>query len=414
MTELDEKNVKNGLLHYHYADAAFRDVMNTCNQYKGLKPIRDKYTFNDGTKLNLVNLTGTIPVRYKGSTYNIPITVWLMDTHPKNAPICYVKPTPDMSIKVSQFVDHNGKIYLPYLHDWIGSQSDLVGLIQVMVVTFGEQPPVFARRSQEYPMYKPPTYPPMPSAGGPGYPQATGGPGYPPYPTQSGAASSMPYMPPYPPSGGVGAPYPTPGAGAGPNWDGGSGNMPMSGMGQSGGGQGAGTTGTGTIREEHLRESLISAIEDKLMRRMKEQMEQSQAELETLRHTQTKLQQGKAQLDATLNKLTKEKSDLDKYIAVLKDKEDELDKAIERLNNQENIDVDDAVITTAPLYKQLLNAFAEEAAIEDAIYNMGEALNSQGIDIDTFLKQVRTLSRKQFMLRALMQKCRQKAGLAPV
>lgn len=41
-----------------------------------------------------------------------------MSSHPNNAPICYVKPTPDMRIKVSRFVDHNGKIYLPYLHDW--------------------------------------------------------------------------------------------------------------------------------------------------------------------------------------------------------------------------------------------------------------------------------------------------------
>ena len=42
-----------------------------------------------------------------------------MDTHPNNAPMCYVRPTADMSIKVSMFVDHNGKIYLPYLHDWV-------------------------------------------------------------------------------------------------------------------------------------------------------------------------------------------------------------------------------------------------------------------------------------------------------
>lgn len=41
-----------------------------------------------------------------------------MDTHPYNAPLAYVRPTPDMQIKVSMFVDHNGKIYLPYLHDW--------------------------------------------------------------------------------------------------------------------------------------------------------------------------------------------------------------------------------------------------------------------------------------------------------
>lgn len=41
-----------------------------------------------------------------------------MDTHPNNAPICYVKPTLDMRIKMSMYVDHNGKIYLPYLHNW--------------------------------------------------------------------------------------------------------------------------------------------------------------------------------------------------------------------------------------------------------------------------------------------------------
>jgi len=61
---------------------------------------------------------------------------------------------------------------------------------------------------------------------------------------------------------------------------------------------------------------------------------------------------------------------------------------------------------------RLLNAFAEEAATEDAIYYMGEALRRGVIDLDVFLKQVRSLSRKQFMLRALMHKCRQKAGLA--
>jgi ESCRT-I complex subunit TSG101 len=61
---------------------------------------------------------------------------------------------------------------------------------------------------------------------------------------------------------------------------------------------------------------------------------------------------------------------------------------------------------------RLLNAYAEEAATEDAIYYMGEALRSGVIDLEVFMKHVRQLSRKQFMLRALMQKCRQKAGLA--
>lgn len=69
------------------------------------------------------------------------------------------------------------------------------------------------------------------------------------------------------------------------------------------------------------------------------------------------------------------------------------------------------IATSFNLLFRLLNAYAEEAAIEDVIYYLGEALRTNVIDLEVFLKHVRQLSRKQFMLRALMQKCRQKAGL---
>ena len=77
--------------------------------------------------------------------YNIPVALWILDTHPIHAPLCYVRPTPDMQIKVSQHVDGNGKIYLPYLHEWDAANSDILGLVQMCIITFGEQPPVFAR-----------------------------------------------------------------------------------------------------------------------------------------------------------------------------------------------------------------------------------------------------------------------------
>lgn len=50
--------------------------------------------------------------------YNIPVKIWIMDTHPNNAPICYVNPTSDMVVKPSRTTDHSGKIYLPFLHFW--------------------------------------------------------------------------------------------------------------------------------------------------------------------------------------------------------------------------------------------------------------------------------------------------------
>lgn len=44
--------------------------------------------------------------------------------------------------------------------------------------------------------------------------------------------------------------------------------------------------------------------------------------------------------------------ELEKNINILRDKEQELEKNLESLENSEVIDPDEAVTTTAPLYKQ--------------------------------------------------------------
>lgn len=418
MLSSDVGMIKQYLTKYKNPETTRKDVVNAIQQYKSLAAKLEPFVFNDGNKMDLLNLEGTIPVTYKGCVYNIPVCIWLMDTHPYNAPMCYVKPTADMQIKASMFVDHNGKIYLPYLHDWVPNSSDILGLIQVMIMTFGERPPVYSKQRPDMASSTPyPTQPYMPM---PGPTTGSGGTPYPPYTPastyQTPTSNPYPYPPfppaypsyqstsyPYPPSSNQAfSPYPSypvpmPSVISSP--------PPISVANNS-----SGTTGT--ISEEHIRASLLSAVEDKLRRRLREQFSQIQAELETLRRTEQELTQGKDKLDDILARLEREQIELDKNISILKDKEQELEKEIERLSDQQPIDVDEAVTTTAPLYKQLLNAFAEEAATEDAIYYMGEALRRGVIDLDVFLKQVRSLSRKQFMLRALMHKCRQKAGLA--
>ncbi|XP_076245183.1 tumor susceptibility gene 101 [Calliopsis andreniformis] len=410
MTPQDEGKIRQGLSKYQNPDITRKHVMNVLNIYKGLQGEVEQFVFNDGSRKELFNLQGTIPVSYKGTFYNIPVCIWLMDTHPNNAPMCYVKPTADMHIKVSMFVDHNGKIYLPYLHDWLPHSSDLLSLIQIMIVTFGEQPPVYSKRRQDTPPSSTP-YPvqpfmPMPGSGGhipgssfPPYVQNSqykgGNNVYPPY------MSSFPYQG-YGSYGGTASNYPTQG------YD----SYPYPSTTQPSPTVPASAGGSGTITEEHIRASLLSAVEDKLRRRLKEQFSQLQAELETLSRTQQELTSGSSHLSDLFNRLKKEKAELEKNITILQDKEAELEKEIAKLSENQSIDVDEAVTTIAPLYKQMLNAFAEEAATEDAIYYLGEGLRCGILDLDAFLKQVRQLSRRQFMLRALMQRCRQKAGLA--
>lgn len=69
-----------------------------------------------------------------GNIYNIPICLWLLDTYPYNPPICFVKPTSSMTIKTGKHVDANGKIYLPYLHDW--KHVSIVWVYEVIACMF--------------------------------------------------------------------------------------------------------------------------------------------------------------------------------------------------------------------------------------------------------------------------------------
>lgn len=117
--------------------------------YRNLLPKLDLYHYPDGTTKELLTLEGTIPVHYRNSTYNIPVSLYipvsvacvysagltlrltLQDNYPYSPPMCYVKPTPEMQIKQSKHVDGSGRIYLPYLSDWKAGSSDLLGVIQV-------------------------------------------------------------------------------------------------------------------------------------------------------------------------------------------------------------------------------------------------------------------------------------------
>ncbi|KAL7831014.1 hypothetical protein SRHO_G00305160 [Serrasalmus rhombeus] len=374
---------------YKYRDLTVREIVNVTTAYKDLKPVMDSYVFNDGSSRELMSLSGTVPVNYRGNVYNIPICLWLLDTYPYNPPICFVKPTSTMMIKIGKHVDANGKVYLPYLHEWKHPQSDLFGLIQVMIVVFGEEPPVFSRPTTQtpYQSYQPAGPPASsymanqpassfsqshtPNAGGfQGYPYPAGSSGY---PATSGGALYTPV---------------TPTTTGGPSRD-------------------------ATIGEDTIRASLVSAVSDKLRWRMKEEMDRAQAELDALKRTEEDLKKGHQKLEEMVTKLDQEIADVDKNIELLKQKDEELTAALGKMENQsENNDIDDLIVPTAPLYRQILNLYAEENAIEDTIFYLGEALRRGVIDLDVFLKHVRLLSRKQFQLRALMQKARKTAGLS--
>lgn len=62
-------------------------------------------------------------------------------------------------------------------------------------------------------------------------------------------------------------------------------------------------------------------------------------------------------------------------------------------------------------FYRILELTADDAAIDDLLYQLSLALYSERITLDAFLKHVRSLGREQFMRRALLRRCRDVAGL---
>lgn len=159
----------------------------------------------------------------------------------------------------------------------------------------------------------------------------------------------------------------------------------------------------------HIRASLISAVREKLQGRLEDIYLSTQIEMKT----GDELKEGTTKLEGMIKGIDMEKASLHKTIGELETTAEELQEKISRENKEDaEALVDDAIQAPAPLYKQIVNAFAEEAAIEDTIYYLSERFRNGKLDLEQFQKYLRILARKQFMLRATLRKCRQKAGLA--
>ncbi|MCP9265433.1 Tumor susceptibility transcribed protein [Dirofilaria immitis] len=346
-----------------YVDTAKNDILLALSGFPDLTPDVEHFVYPDRTYTLAFRLKGTIPVLYKvgyviyinlgqqdyrgysfynfccpvlvqlqGNTYNIPVALYLWDTHPYYAPICYVCPTPNMMLKESKTVDKQGRIYLPYLSDWSFPGYDLSGLLQVMAMCFQDSCPVFAKPNNNS----------RPS--GVGSASAGQVQSYTPYPT-----SNAPGIPPYPTT--PASYYPS---------------MPHA------------NVGSGTVQPEHLKASVMSAVEHKIRQRLREKLGTMHAELASIRQTHADLRAGQQKLKGIVDDLA-----------------------------QEQKRMEDALIAY-----QLLRCYVYDCAIDDAIYFLGQALSRGRISLSNYLKEVRQLSRRQFIYRATLQKCRIKAKLS--
>ncbi|NXU83363.1 UEVLD enzyme, partial [Xiphorhynchus elegans] len=134
---------------YKFRDLTIEELKNVSKTYPNFTFSMNTYTFKDGSQKDLLNFSGTIPVRYAGNSYNIPIQLWILDSHPFAPPICFLKPTANMGISVGKHVDAHGRIYLPYLQNWSHPKSTVIGLIKEMIAKFEEELPLYSLSSSD-------------------------------------------------------------------------------------------------------------------------------------------------------------------------------------------------------------------------------------------------------------------------
>ena len=120
-------------------------------------------------KASKCNETNILLTLYIGKTYHIPVCIYLRKDYPCYPPYCYVMPTAGMSLVMSRNLDGKGMVYLPYLSDWkkvslftalinhmhdalvvalIQDKCNLHNLVQVLIVTFTEECPVYSHRNR--------------------------------------------------------------------------------------------------------------------------------------------------------------------------------------------------------------------------------------------------------------------------
>ncbi|KAL4866765.1 UEV domain-containing protein [Aspergillus spectabilis] len=154
---------------YQDPNRTYYDVANALAKFPALSPQTEVYTYENGFSALLLQLSGTLPVTYRGTVYKFPVSLWIPNTYPREPPIAYVTPTQDMAIRAGQHVTLEGRVYHHYLAHWAGAweRSSLLDFLSILQDVFAKEPPVKYRQQPPLPQQQqqvqaPPPRPPLP------------------------------------------------------------------------------------------------------------------------------------------------------------------------------------------------------------------------------------------------------------
>uniref|UniRef100_A0AAV1UU73 Tumor susceptibility gene 101 protein n=1 Tax=Peronospora matthiolae TaxID=2874970 RepID=A0AAV1UU73_9STRA len=388
----------------YYQSARVRgDVFNLLGQIPSLRPNCGTFAYNDGSTSTLLNLEGTIPIFYRDNQYNIPVELWIVEAYPMAPPVCFVRPTADMMVKPGHpHVTSDGFVKIPYTVDW-QPDSTLLELVAHMCSLFGNIPPVFRR---------PVTSRPMPhqdrldgsstsvSSGG----SSTGG-----YFQRGSQAQSRRPQP---------SPYYIPQFKTQSRQDllssegaydtnllfGSSAQSVERGSSVSGSQLYASEGMSNGMRPEDRAAALKVEVTRKIQMQLEKHFKHVRDDIDLQFEHEVQLTQSRENVERGLQSLRFLRDDLTRAQGILDAQDESISVWLEENENKDALDPDAILVEGDDLSKQMITTLAESHSIDDVLYYMDRVLSNDEIELSVFLKEVRKLSRKQFMCLALVQK----------
>jgi ESCRT-I complex subunit TSG101 len=327
---------------YTYVQRVKQDVNYLVQSHQTLTPKLGTLTLDNGKRSNLLNLNGTVPMWYRNQQYNIPVQIWIVEMYPHHSPMVYVVPAPNMMIKPQhKHVDSSGRCYLPYLSEWNNKTSDIVGLVNTLSTIFSNEPPVFEKTQQTVTQS---------------------------FNSQQNTTQQNVYQ-----NTQTSNTTPT--------------NRSFFGIGN--------LLQSGPSSEELLNAKVRTKVE-LIQREISGKMEEGLI-------LQSKLMNHSKALDDGMTQDRIENEQLMNGIKVLRQKESETIQWLKD-NEDKQFDIDKVVNATDEQSQQILELMSQDHAMEDAMYYLDKQLEKGGIAVDVYLGQLRELSNKQFLNKALLKK----------
>eukprot|EP01114_Cavostelium_apophysatum_P008047 TRINITY_DN2030_c0_g1_i2.p1 TRINITY_DN2030_c0_g1~~TRINITY_DN2030_c0_g1_i2.p1 ORF type:complete len:411 (+),score=87.84 TRINITY_DN2030_c0_g1_i2:124-1356(+) len=365
------------------------DVLELMRNYPSLQ-VRAGTAPGVPTQAQSLYLAGTVPIFYNGVQYNIPVNLWVADNYPFIPPTCYVTPTSDMIIKPKhRHVDSQGICYLPYLSSWNATACNLVGLVSTMSQIFGQDPPVRSQTS------KPSNPAPSPAMG-----NNMSNPS--PVPTPYGQQNSQ-----YPQNGSQYNNTPIPPPGTQQNYPYGTSYPPQQQPGPQFSTPPPPTFSSSQPFEDPsvvAKRNAVRSATEKTQGKLQEFFSTTTKEIDNLIAENGRLEDRvrhsaieKQQLDI---QQTQASSDIESMTKSF----DDITRWLEANDQSADIDIDAVTEPKDPLSKQLLYLVAEDATIEDTLYYLEKNLMSGELNLDVFLKNIRSLTTEQFLKRATIKR----------